>query len=348
MDLSRPDLSGASPEVREYIAYLEEQIRVLIDSQSLQSVENGEYLASSEPVGPYQIIIATSSGIAKRTPLHLYPRQRRGGMGIFDLDADADDPPAILSVVEETQTLLLVTNYSRAFRLSLSSFVETQIHAKGATIFSRIALMDEERLAAVLPIQAQGYLALLSQTGMVRCLRHHVFGEYMKPGIPLYDIKSFGPLVSAAWTPGDGDLLIATSQGRAIRFSEKQVPPQGCLGIRLAANDYAVAIAPVYEDSEVFMLGADGRGTIRQMPGFAANKAPGSGGKNAMGTSRLVAAVNVDEVKDIFIISRLSKIIRFDVAEVPVKDGVVQGVNCMNYRSDEAVAVSVFKSAALM
>jgi DNA gyrase subunit A len=175
---------------------------------------------------------------------------------------------------------------------------------------------------------------------MVRALRHHVFGEYMKPGIPLYDIKSFGPLASAVWTPGDGDLLIATQQGKAIRFSEKQVPPQGCLGIRLGPDDQAVAIAPVYEESEVFFLGADGHGTVRPMSGFARNKAPGSGGKNAMATGQLISAVNVDGADDAFIISRLGKIIRFRISEVPVKDGVVQGVLCMSFRADEAVAMT--------
>ena len=75
------------------------------------------------------------------------------------------------------------------------------------------------------------------------------------------------------------------------------------------------------------------------MPGFSANKAPGGGGKIAMKTDVLVGAVTVEENDDLFVISRLSKIIRFRVDEVPAKEDAVQGVNCMTLRADEAVAI---------
>ena len=339
MDRNRPDLTGVAPDILAYIQSLEAEIADLAEIRLQQRVDTIEDLTLDEPPSPFSLITATGSGIAKRTPVHLYARQRRGGMGVFDLDTPEEDPPVLLSIAEESQTLLLITSASRAFRFSLGSLSESPVHARGSSIVSRIKLLEGESLAAVLPILAQGYLALVSKTGMVRCLRHHVFGEYMKPGIPLYDIKSYGPLACAAWAPGDGDILIATTQGRAIRFSEKQVPPQGCLGIRLAPEDQAIAVAPVDDDSEVFFLSADGHGTVRRMNGFARNKTPGSGGKNAIATNHLIAAANVDGVDDLFIISRLGKIIRFRLAEIPVKEGVVQGVICMSFRADEASAL---------
>ena len=193
-------------------------------------------------------------------------------------------------------------------------------------------------MVAILPEQAEGYIAVASQSGMVRLLRHHVFGDYMKPGMALYEFRTFGPLAGACWTPGDGDLFIGTLQGRAIRFAEKQVPPQGTLGIRLTDGDSVVGIASVYPDSGIFLLGADGKGTIRQMEGFAANKAPGAGGKIAFNCERLISVLTTDQMQDAFIISRLSKIIRFPLADIPEKDGVVQGVICMALRADEPVA----------
>jgi DNA gyrase subunit A len=202
-------------------------------------------------------------------------------------------------------------------------------------------LSEGEKLAAILPIQAEGYIAFASRTGMVRLLRHHVFGEYMKPAMALFDPKNFGPLAAACWTPGDGDIFIATRQGRAIRFSEKLIPPQGGLGVRLSNGDEVVGIAGIYEDSGVFLLGADGRGTIRLMEGFNANKAPGAGGKTAMATDHLVGAQTAITGSDIFVISTLSKIIRFRSAEIPAKEGVVQGVNCMSFRADRASAITV-------
>lgn len=336
---NRPDLSRVDPQVRLYIESLEAEIERLKESSSSRQPEP----APVEPPGPLNVITASASGVVKRTPVHFYARQHRGGMGIFDLEAPAEDPPTILALAEDSQTLLFITDHARAYRLPVNIIPESPIRARGSSLVSRLNFGDDEKLLAILPVQAQGYLVLLSRSGMVRSLRHHIFGEYMKPGQPLYDIKSFGLLAASCWVPGDGDLFIATQRGRAIRFQEKQVPPQGCLGIRLAPDDSAVSVAPVYSDSEVFLLGADGRGTARKMSGFAANKSPGSGGKIALTTSQLTGIANIDAADDIFILSKLSKIIRFQLSEVPVTEGVVQGVNCIGLRADEAVALVVRK-----
>ena len=76
------------------------------------------------------------------------------------------------------------------------------------------------------------------------------------------------------------------------------------------------------------------------MTGFGANKAPGAGGKVAMKADALVGALAVAEGFDLFLISRLGKLIRFQASEVPAKEGVVQGVNCMSLRSDFCAALS--------
>lgn len=335
----RPDLSRLDPDVRSYIEALENEIEGLRSERASSIPAEANEPAPVEPPTPLNLITGTAGGVAKRTPVHFYARQRRGGMGIFDLDAPVDDPPSILTLAEDSQTILLITSYARAFRLQVSAIPETPIRGRGESIVSRLNLGEDETVTSIQPSLAQGYLVLLSKTGMLRSLRHHIFGEYMKPGLSLYDIKSFGPLASACWTPGDGDLFVATQQGRAIRFPEKLVPPQGCLGIRLSPDDRAVAIAPVYHNSEVLLLGADGRGTARNMTTFNANKSPGSGGKNAMATSHLVGALNIDGADDVFIISKLGKIIRFQLNEVPTKEGVVQGVSCMSFRADEAAAL---------
>ena len=348
MEISRPDLSQIPESVRAYIEALESELEALKRRSSVArrttSPESEGFAPVAEPSEPpttINVINVAKSGIAKRTPRHLYTRQRRGGMGVFDLDTVEEDPPAILALADQSENLLVITSMGRAFRMPVTAIPESEVRSRGEPITSRLALQNGEGLAAILPDRAQGYVALLSQRGNVRLLRHHVFGEYMKPGTSLYDFKGFGPLACACWTPGDGELFIATRQGRAIRFSEKLIPPPGTQGIRLSDGDIAVSITAVYPDSGVFMLGADGKGTIRRMEGFNPNKAPGAGGKIAMNCDDLVAAFSVSDRDDIFIISRLSKIIRFQVAEVPEKDGVVQGVICMSLRADECTAAVV-------
>jgi DNA gyrase subunit A len=349
--MNRPNISGLDPEIISYIESLEREL-----ARYQAQVSNREHRASNknileedildqteipdptEPATTISVIASTESGIAKRTLRHLYNLQRRGGMGIFDMDTTEKDPPSILAIADQPQNLLVITNMGRAYRLPVQAIPETTVRAHGSSIIAKFSLSDDEKIASILPEQSQGYLAIVSQNGMVRMLRHHVFGEYMKPGTPLYDYRLFGVFAGATWTPGDGDLFIATQQGRAIRFSEKLVPPQGSQGIRLADQDKAVSICAVYPDSGIFLLSADGRGTIRMMETFAPNKAPGAGGKIALSTDQLICALKVETTDHIFIISSLSKIIRFRASEIPPKDGVVQGVVCISLRADQPVA----------
>jgi DNA gyrase subunit A len=354
MKVERPDLTHVPPDVVAYIEFLEAELtrrrqpttkagaRPALLPQDV-SETNGpleQYLETepAEPPTTLNLITATASGIAKRTPRHLYARQNRGGMGIFDLETTEEDPPVILAIADERQSILLITTSGRAFRLPVSAITEAPVRSRGASMIARFNWPDDERLAAIVPEQAQGYLALASQNGMVRLLRHHVFGEYMKPGTALYDFRQFGQLASVCWTTGDQDLFLATRQGRAIRFSEKLVPPQGTLGIRLSENDDVVSITAVSSDSGVFLLGSDGKGTVRQMQGFAPNKSPGAGGKTAIAADHLVCALSTEERQEVFIISRLSKIIRFRLNQIPAKEGVVQGVVCMSLRADVPAA----------
>ena len=95
------------------------------------------------------------------------------------------------------------------------------------------------------------------------------------------------------------------------------------------------------EESGVFLAGDDGKGTVRLMAGFRTNKSPGAGGKVAMKADRLLCAHTVAPGQDALIISALGKIIRFAADDIPAKEGVVQGVNCMSLRADSAVAAAV-------
>lgn len=344
MAVPRPDLSQLPAEVSAYILHLESEIarlRAFSDAPALNPDESDEETVPSEPPTTINVISMTARGVAKRTPRNYYTRQRRGGMGVFDIQTPDDDPPCLLAIADQSQTLLVLTNMARAFRLPVNAIPETPIRGRGESVVGRLGLNPEETIAVILPVRAQGYVAMLSQTGNVRLLRHHVFGEYMKPGVLMFDTRTFGKLTAACWTPGESELVIATSQGRAIRFSEKIIPPQGGAGIRLAEHDQAIGICAVYPDSGVFLINREGKGTIRLMEGFLPNKAAGAGGKIIMETDQLAGVFTVESHDELFILSTLSKVIRFSAGEVPAKDSAVQGVFCMTLRADQVSAVAV-------
>ena len=363
---SRPDLSQADQGVIAYIEYLEaelerleaaaaplpESTRVRVRERGTERAEHGrgagaaheaepgEALEPAEPPTTCNLVTVSAAGMAKRTPRHLYPRQRRGGMGIFDLDAPEGDPPAFLAVADESQHLVLLTTQGRGFRLPVRDLPGSPVRARGISLAQKFNFLPEERLSVVFPASGGQYLLLVTQRGQVRRIRHHYFGDTLLPGTLLYDIREGGAPAAACWSPGDAELFIVTRQGLGIRFAERLVPVRGCLGIRVDPGDAVAGVAAVGVDGGVFVLGNEGKGTLREMATFASNKAPGAGGRAVLKTERVVGAAAVGERDDIFAISRLGKIIRFPAAEVPPKEGPVQGVNCMALRADEAVALT--------
>jgi DNA gyrase subunit A len=336
----RPDLSDASPEIQAYVEALETEL-LRLQSNGVNKLKEEMPPEPSEPPTPYNVITISKKGMGKRTPRHFYGRQRRSGMGVFDLETAEDDPPAILVVGHEDEAILLFTDFGRAFRLHVNSLAEAPVRARGQNIMNLFQFRPHERVVAALPAEGGQYVALASQRGWVRRVPASRLGHSLIPGMSFHDVQQGGYLTAACWTEGDGDLLLVTQQGQGIRFAENHVHKTGSLGMRVDLGDEVVAITAVTEESSVFLLSHDGKGSIRQMSGFRANKAPGAGGKVVLKTEHFVGALTVRPEDDLFIISQLGKIIRFNANEVPVKEGVVQGVNCISLRNDEATAVTI-------
>ncbi|MBN1874505.1 MAG: hypothetical protein JXA33_09775 [Anaerolineae bacterium] len=348
MNPERPDLSTLPEEIVAYIESLEAELaRFTVPkvklSQMEEDISDEPIDEPSEPPTTINMVTISRSGMAKRTPRHLYSRQRRGGMGIFDLDTSEDDPPIVITLADEAQTLILFSNVGRCYRMPASKLPESPVRARGLRLAELIPLRDGEHIVAALPEKGGTHVILLSERGWVQPVRASFVGPSMIPGVTYYDAAKRGSLVAVCWSDGNGEILIATRQGQGIRFPERLISDSGTLGIRLDREDAAVAVASVTDESGVFLLSTDGKGSIRTMEGFRANKMPGAGGKVVLKTDTLIGAVRVDTADDIFIISRNSKIIRFQAKEVPPKTGVVQGVNCMSLRGDETMAVVVAK-----
>lgn len=338
--MERPDLSDASPEIVAYIEALEARLAELQAMETTGSYQETLSEPDEAPT-PINLITVSAGGYAKRTPRHLYSRQRRGGMGVFDLEAPAGDAPAFLTMAEASDSLLLLTNQGRIFRVAVGEIPERKVRSKGESLLARLPMRSDERLAVVLPDRSaeSAFLVVVTERGQVRRIARQYMGASLQPGVVLLDPREGSAPAAACWSSGTDDLFLVTRAGLAIRFAERLAPMRGCLGMRVDPGDRVVSVVPVRPDGGVFLLSEDGKGTIRMMSGFSANKSPGAGGKVAMKTSAVVGATAVGEESDIFIISRLGKIIRFRANEIPAKEGAVQGVHCMTLRADECVAL---------
>lgn len=339
----RPDLSDLPQTVADYIEALEAALTAVdtSDSRASRSVS----LEPSEPPTSINVVTITQAGLAKRTPRHLYARQRRGGMGVFGLDVGDNDAPRFFLLADADAHLTMVTDQGRAFRVAVADVAEADVAGRGKPLIERFPLRDDEQLALVvadpLPNQPNMYLALATVRGQVRRIGSQYLGKNLQPGTVLYNVAEGGAPAASCWTSGNEDLFIVTRTGQAIRFSERQVPVRGCLGMRVDPQDEVIGLAAAPEDGGVFLLSDEGKGTIRLFGGFTANKSPGGGGKIAMKADRLVGGQAAQPGDDVLAISRLGKVIRFQADEVPPKEGVVQGVNCMALRADECVALAI-------
>jgi DNA gyrase subunit A len=331
--MERPDLSQLPPEIVAYIDYLETQLEAIPAREAVAS-------EPSEPPTAVQLITISRDGHAKRTPRHYYSRQRRGGMGVFDLDMAGDDVPVVLSLAERDERLLLFSNEGRGFRIEVQELQEEAVRGRGAPLRSLLPLRDSEQIVSALPANGGAYVILVSERGWVRRVRSSFFAGTLIAGTSFHEVANGGSLAAACWSPGDADLFIVTRKGMAIRFSESQVSGRtGALGLRVTAGDAVVGVTPVYEDGGAFIADSAGRGTIRLMSGFRPNKSPGAGGKQAMKSDEIIGTAAVSPGDDLFLISRLGKIIRFSAGDVPAKESAVQGVSCMALRADATTAL---------
>lgn len=347
MKLERPNLSQVDEQVVAYIEALEQELHLRSNRTRVTTTEAEELPVDNTPLEPNEppttinLITLSAHGMIKRTPRHHFSRQRRGGMGIFDLETRGDDNPISLALADESQTMLIFTNRAHVFRLPVNKLPESPIRSRGEALSDRFSFESGEMPVAVLADQASGYIALASANGLVRCLRHHLFGEHLRPNAAMIDTHEGGDLVSVCWTPGNADLFILTQKGQAIRFAEKNLSPRGDAAIRLSAGDRVTAVASITDEDNLLICSADGKGTVRQMQGFAANKSSGGGGKIAIKSDRTIGAAAVTPDDDIFLITRVGKLIRFKALEVPITEGVVQGVLCMAMRADEVTAMII-------
>ena len=100
----------------------------------------------------------SKSGAIKRTYRHLYTRQRRGGMGIFDLDTPEEDPPTYLTIADESEDLLFITDFGRGYRLPVASFPAAQIRERGQDINKLLEMQPNENVRLILPVKDDGYV----------------------------------------------------------------------------------------------------------------------------------------------------------------------------------------------
>ena len=337
--MDRPDLTGIDEEIIAYVSYLENKIEALQRPKRQSAAATSAPAEPTEPETTIQLITLSEAGSIKRSPRHLYARQKRAGMGVFEIDLPEDDKPQQIMLADVESDLIALTNFARVYKIPVANIQAAPVRGKGAPLADLLrgfGMHEREHVVTLLAGSGPS-IAILTERGHVITRNKN----FLKNGAILYDVNTILPPRAACWSTGQDEIFVGTKNGLAIRFSTKQVSSKGTSAIRLEAGDELLGIAAVDPSGGVLLVSSEGRGTIRLMSGFRPNKSPGGGGKVALKAEEMVGMATANPEDDIFIVSSLCKMIRFNAGDIPAKTGAVQGVHLMTLRADEVAAVGV-------
>lgn len=356
-------IEGVAPEVRRYVEMLErENARLRQELLELRESTRGrqrgagggtpQLSTASAQVATVRypdgvvVISITGQGRCKRTPLNEYATQRRGGVGVLDIQSSRDDWLSFVIVTWSDASLLILTSRGRAFRVPVDTLPLGEVRSRGMSLPERLNFTDNEGIGAVVALDeerdARSILLIGTAGGWVRPVHRSYVGPRLQPGTLLSDPRRGGPPAAMALSDGQGDVLLAVRSGKGYRFPERLIRREGVRGIQVHPDDALVGLVGVTgDDDQVLLVTADGQGTRRILSGFAANKSPGGQGKVLMKTANLSGLAVVADGFDAICVSEQAKIIRFGADEVPAKTGAVQGVHVMDCRGDNLTALAV-------
>ena len=355
-------------EYRELLARIAELLAILEDPDRLMAVIRGELEALREQFGdrrkteildqhqalgledlisPEDVVVTLShAGYAKSQPLDLYRAQRRGGKGRSATAMKEEDFIDNLFVANTHDWVLCFSSRGRVYWLKVYELPQAGPSARGKPIVNLLPLEEGERINAVLPVKdftRGGFVLMATARGVVKKTPLDDFSRPRTSGIIAVDLAEDDQLVGVDLTDGERDVMLFASDGKMIRFAERQVRPmgrsaRGVRGVHLAEGAGVIALIVPTPDRTVLLATQNGYGKRTTVEDF---RPQGRGGQGliAIQTSArngpLVGAVLVREEDEIMLITDGATLVRTRVHEVPVLSRNTQGVKLISLAEEE-------------
>ncbi len=322
-----------------------------------------------------QVVVLTQGGYVKRTNPEEFRKQKRGGVGVIDLDTKEEDFVTTFLTTSTHSDLLFFTNAGKAYQLKMYELPEGKRSTKGRPIVNFLSVSGEERITSILPMrkkqkEGEKYLYMITKQGTVKKCDATAFHDVRRSG--LIAIKLMQKPASTRKgepTRGGGDELIAallvekgdeiflsTAKGQSIRFKEGDVRPMGrsaggVRGMKLSAGDTIVGadVIPKGKEGdkyEVLVVSRNGYGKTTKTTEYKTQGRGGSGIKTMNMTAKtgpLIAAQVISKEEgvgedEIVVISKKGQVIRTELKEIPSLSRSTQGVRVMKLREGDAIA----------
>jgi DNA gyrase subunit A len=304
-------------------------------------------------------ITVTKSGYIKRTPITTYSRQGRGGKGRFGAMAKNDDYVEHLFIASTHAYLMIFTDDGLVYKVKVHEVPDAAASARGKAIVNLIQISSERKLAGVVPVRefSEGrFVLMVTKKGVIKKTSLSDFQNIRSNGIIAINIDEGDELLDVVTTDGSKRIFIATNNGYAIRFDEKNARPmgratRGTRGIDLRKDDFVVSLCAVSADDSEKMLSVSERGYGKQTP-ISTYRLQSRGGKGVINmkttekTGKVVAVFPVDADSEIMIITQQAKLIRLEADAIRKTGRSAQGVRLIKTDEGDIVTSASLVEAA--
>lgn len=306
-----------------------------------------------------EVITISHFGYIKRTPLAEYKTQNRGGVGMKGTATRDEDFIEHLYVANMHSTMLFFTEQGKCFWLKVYEVPEGSRSSKGRAIQNVLSIPDD-KIKAIINVPTltdeeyinSHFIILATKEGIIKKTSLEAYSRPRAKGVNAVNVREGDELLEAILTDGKSEVLIASHNGRCVRFDETDARPlgrtaTGVRGINLDEDDYVIGMVcyePEAEDAAAHTLLVIGEKGLGKRTDFEEYRktSRGSKGVRTMNitdkTGKLVALKNVTEENDLLIITQSGLIIRMAVADIKQAGRNTQGVKLINIRDNDSIA----------
>ena len=330
-------------EMLEIKAKYADERRTHIDMTAVDYIED-ESLIPVENV----VITLTNNGYIKRLPADTYKTQNRGGMGVKGMATNEEDFVEHLINATSHDYILMFTNNGKVYRIKGYEIPEYSRQSKGLPIINLLSLDKDEKVTSLLKISNDDeYKCLIfaTKSGLIKRTDISEFDSIRTNGKKFITLKDDDELVSVKKTTGNDEILMASSNGRMVRFNESavRIMGRGASGVRGINLDGGILVGmEIVEPNEyVLVITEKGYGKKTPVDEYRITNRGGKGVKTVNITEKngsIVSFKTVDDSKDLMIITDSGVIIRLAVDKISTMSRVTQGVKLINLKEDSIVS----------
>ncbi|SEO69870.1 DNA gyrase subunit A [Aquisalimonas asiatica] len=331
--------------IREELVAVKEQFG---DARKSEIVRDHIDLTMEDLITPEDVVVTLSHhGYAKYQALDTYRAQRRGGRGKSATAMKDEDFVDQLFVANTHDTLLCFSSHGKCYWLKVYELPQGSRNSRGKPIVNLLPLESDERINAVLPVQAfteDQFIFMATRSGTVKKTPLTHFSRPRSNGIIALDLRGDDYLVNVGITDGERDIMLLSSAGKAIRFSESEVRAMGrtaagVRGMRLEEGQHVIALL-ILGEGDILTATENGYGKRTPLDDYPLRGRGGMGVISIRTGDRngdVVGATQVVDGDQIMLITRRGTLVRTAVDEISVLSRNTQGVKLISLDADESL-----------